>query len=256
MPKITIDIHNYSELDVFLKKHKASYGGAFTHTSISGNRGSFYIPDKDLNDFFNIYYNHVFVNKQQAYLTEGIRDCYVTPVKIDLDFRLYKNTDKEIPDKIYELEDIIKICQRYISVMENWLVSPDTKERYCFILEKPHARYDMDKSGNIKLNENGEKRIKDGVHIMFPYITTDIELQLIFRDNIYKNVGDIFDKYNYDESYADIFDKAVIDRNNWQMYGSNKGVGFETYKVTKIIEVYSDSYKEIPLDNYTNELLI
>ena len=60
--------------------------------------------------------------------------------------------------------------------MENWLVSPDTKERYCFILEKPHARYDMDKSGNIKLNENGEKRIKDGVHIMFPYITTDIEL--------------------------------------------------------------------------------
>ena len=46
-------------------------------------------------------------------MTEGIRDCEITPIKIDLDFRKYKNTDKEIPDKIYDMEDIIKIAQCY-----------------------------------------------------------------------------------------------------------------------------------------------
>ena len=257
MPKIKIDIcDNYSGLDLFLKQHRASSGGTFTHTSISGNRGSFFIPDNDLEDFFGLYYDHVFNKKLPAHLTEGIRDCPITPVKIDLDFRKYKHTDKEIPDKIYDIEDIIKIAQRYMKAMEEWLVSPDPEERYCFILEKPNARYDLDKNGTIKTNEKGEKRIKDGVHIMFPYIITNTHLQLKFRDEVYKKVGDILDKYEYDESYAEIFDRAVIDRNNWQMYGSNKGTSFSTYKVTKIIEVYENDFCEIDNEKYTDETIM
>ena len=203
MPTVKIDIHNYSELDIFLRKHKASSGGTFTHTSISGYKASYYIHDNDLNEFYSKYYEHVFTNGLLAHLTEGIRDCEVTPIKIDLDFRLYKNTIKEVPDRIYDINDIISIAQRYMKSMEEWLVSPDPVERYCFILEKPNARYDTDKHNTIKTNEKGERRIKDGVHIMFPYICTKTFLQLEFRNEVYKNVGDIFDKYNYDESYAE-----------------------------------------------------
>ena len=39
---------------------------------------------------------------------------------------------------------------------------------------------------------------------------------------MYKTAGDVFDKYSFDNTYADVFDRAVIDRNNWQMYGSTK----------------------------------
>lgn len=257
MPTIPVLSHyNYSELDIFLKKHKATTGGYFTHTSISGYKNSYYIGTEELDEFYKYYHDHVWIKNLSCHLTEGIRDCDITPVKIDLDFRKYIKTDKDIPDRIYELDDIIKICQKYMEAIEQWLVSPDPVERYCFIMEKPNAVYDINKLGEIKINDNGERRVKDGVHIMFPYICTKTFLQLEFRNLVYKNVGDILDKYNYDESYAEIFDKAVIDRNNWQMYGSNKGKDFGTYKVTKILEIYKDSFKEIDLKEYDNAKLL
>ena len=255
MPSISVSVNDkYSPLDVFLKKNKASSGGAFTHTSISGMRGSYYISNERLDEFFNKYYDHVFVKNLPAYLTEGIRDCVVTPVKIDLDFRAWQKGDK--PKRLYEIEDIIKICQLYMESMEEWLVTPDPCERECFILEKEAPVYDKDKKGEIKTNEKGERRVKDGVHIMFPKICTKTFLQLEFRNTVYKACGKILDKYNYDNGYADIFDRAVIDRNNWQMYGSSKNKESYTYRVTRIIEVYSDKYINVDCKTYNSRQLV
>ena len=85
------------------------------------------------------------------------------------------------------MEDIIKICQLYIKSIEHWLVSPDPNERICFIQEKNSAVFDLNKDNERKVNENGEYRVKDGVHIMFPYICTSNILQLEFRNFVYKN---------------------------------------------------------------------
>ena len=256
MPTVKLSINNeFSKLDIFLKKHKAVSGGNFTHTSISKG-GSYYIENSELDEFFEKYYEHIFIKKLPCHLTEGIRDCEVTPVKIDLDFRKYVNTNKDVPDRIYKMEDIIKICQKYMEAMEEWLVTPDNVERHCYILEKPSPSFDLHRNGEIKKNDKGEKRVKDGVHIMFPQICTKTYLQLEFRKIVLKNLGDLLDKYNYDEKNSEIFDRAVIDRNNWQMYGSNKGKEFLTYKVTKILEIYKDSYKHLDLDKYEPQSLI
>ena len=253
MPSVKISNNpNCSELDMFLKQNRATTGGTFTHTTISGLKGSYYIEDTD--KFIEIYHNHVFNKGLKAYLTEGIRDCKITPVKIDIDLRSYK--DVESPKRLYEMEDIVKICQRYMEAMEEWLEDPDPEERYCFILEKPDAVFDRDKTGSVKTDKDGKKRIKDGVHIMFPNICTKTFLQLQFRNEVYKNIGDILDKYNYDNTYADIFDKAVIDKNNWQMYGSTKSQTSYTYKVTRVLEIYRDHYKEISLDNFSTIELV
>ena len=91
---------------------------------------------------------------------------------------------------------------------------------------------------------------------MFPYISTNVLLQLKFRDFVYKDCAEILDKYEFDNTYADIFDKAVIDKNNWQMYGSTKNRESKAYKVTKILEIYNDKYKEVSLNNYNNFELI
>ena len=47
-------------------------------------------------------------------------------------------------------------------------------------------------------------------------------------------------KIGYDNEINDVFDEAVIDRNNWQMYGSKK-LNCEAYKVTHIFEYDIDT---------------
>ena len=96
MPKIKLSIsNNYSDLDKFLKKHKVQVqGGTYTHISISHPKGYYYIPKEERDEFFKKYYQHVFVKKLPAYLTEGIRDCNITPIKIDLDFRAWQKVDE------------------------------------------------------------------------------------------------------------------------------------------------------------------
>ena len=155
------------------------------------------------------------------------------------------------------IEDIIKIAQRYMKVMEEWLVSPDPEERHCFILEKPNARYDVDKNGQIKTNEKGEKRIKDGVHIMIPSILTIPMIQYIVRYRMIKNDGLIqkFKDMNITNSIDDIIDICVIEKNNWQMYGSTKP-NCEAYKLTKIYSYFKEKIKPINVDKYDNRHLL
>ena len=123
--KLSINKKELSSLELFLKKHRANT--EFTHTSITSPPASYFIDPKNIglqNEFFDKYYEHVFENKLPAHLTEGIRDCPITPVKIDIDFRYWqsKNNDSK-PQRIYTLEDIIKVCQLYMEKMEEWLVT-------------------------------------------------------------------------------------------------------------------------------------
>ena len=259
MPKINFPSNNIMhDLDIFLKIHRTKQGQQYTHTSIEEPRISCHVPTEKTEEFNTLYYEHIFIKNLKAQLTEGIQDCTVTPVKIDIDLRYFQDKDLKEPQRIYKMEDIIKICQLYMEVMEDWLDTPDKEERRCFILEKSRPRFDLDKGKQIKTDDLGNKKIKDGVHIMFPYITTNVLLQLIFRKTALLKVNSILDKYNFENSYSDIFDKCVIDRNNWQMYGSGKSKSAQIYKVTTIAEIYRDTYNDISdtlLNEYHNKTL-
>ena len=258
MPTVTLSINNFTPLEKFLKKHRASTGGVYTHTSISSPPAAYFINNDDLEEFTEHYYDHIFVKKKTCHLTEGQKDCIITPIKIDLDFKSYR----ENIEKLYTLEDIIRICQLYMKVMGEWLVKPDPIERYCFILEKDKPSFVLDKSKQKIKNNNDEYLIKDGVHIMFPYICTKPVLQLKFRDYVYKNCGNILNKNKYCDktgklnNYADIFDRAVIHQNNWQMYGSSKSKEAGIYKVSNILEIYENKYNIIDLNKYSDRDLI
>ncbi len=250
MPTVNITeqvSYSNSELHNFLKSRKA--GDLFTHTSIGNPKGSYVIKSTELNEFFDIYTKVVFDEGQPTHLTEGIRDCEYTPLKIDIDFRYYGAN----LTRLYKMEDIVKICQLYMECIEGYLESPEEIEREFFILEKPEPIYDKDKNGNYK-EKDGMKYIKDGVHILAPRIITNNNLQLKCREYVFKKCGDILDKYHFDNSYADIFDRAVIDRNNWQMYGSSKP-GKPAYLLTKIYRVWSDKV-ELVQNTYTNGQLV
>ena len=240
-----------NELQAFLKSNKAS--DHYTHTSIGRPQGSYFIKNFDEKNFMDLYYNVVFEKKIPTYLTEGFKDMEYTPLRIDLDFRYYSYECK----RLYTIDDIGKICMKYMNIINEYLEELDDDERIFYILEKPSATIDIDKNGNKKMNENGLYKIKDGIHIFAPGIVTNEYLQLIFREYVYKNCGEILDNYNFDNSYADVFDKAVIDRANWQMYGSTKP-NQPPYKVTKCWKVYEDRLEEvvnIPTDDKLIHLL-
>jgi hypothetical protein len=48
--------------------------------------GAYLIPDSDLEDFYKKYYNHVFVDGKQEYLTE-IQYEDAGPLLVDFDFK-------------------------------------------------------------------------------------------------------------------------------------------------------------------------
>ena len=231
----------YNVLQKFLDKNRGTLG--FTHTSIGAPMGKYDIKLSNLEEFYKLYHTTVFENKIPIYLTEGIKDCDLTPIKIDVDLRYYnKNCVRTYTDG-----DIDEICMLYMNKIEEYLEELDDEERVFYILEKPDAIFDVDKKGNKKTKKD-MFRIKDGFHIMAPHIITNDYLQLKFRDFVYKNCSDLLDRHNFDNSYADVFDRAVIDRNNWQMYGSTKP-GKPAYLVSRAIRVYKDrveTVEEIP----------
>ena len=238
MPKkiITYDSVN-NELQSYLKMNRGI--NSWSHTSIDAPLGKYNIKPSEYEEFYKIYHDVVFDKNIPTYLTEGIKDKEITPLKIDIDLRYFNEKLK----RLYSDDDINRICMKYMEKIEEYLESPEDDERLFYILEKPKPKFDLDKSKKKK-KKGSTYRIKDGFHIMAPHITTNVYLQLKFREHVYKNCDDILGKYEFDNTYADIFDRAVIDRNNWQMYGSTKA-GCPPYLVSRVIRVFRDRVEEV-----------
>ena len=65
----------------------------------------------------------------------------------------------------------------------------------------------------------------------------------------------LINKYNFDNSYKDIFDEKVIADNNWQMYGSTKP-GKPPYLVKKIVRVWPNKTENVSINKYSARELI
>ena len=66
--------------------------------------------------------------------------------------------------------------------------------------------------------------VKDGIHIVIPSIVTAPNIQFLMRSRIIKNkdCNDLMAKLGCLNDINDIIDLCVIERNNWQFYGSMK----------------------------------
>ena len=100
-----------------------------------------------------------------------------------------------------------------------------------YIMEKP----------NPSLFRN---KIKDGIHIIFPHIIVNNNIQHFIRNKILEKAQEIFDIPDICAIPDDIIDKAIINANCWQMYGSKKP-DCETYRVSMIYKFNkSNNYKD------------
>ena len=203
---------NIPDFNNYLKEFKTAKSSDFTHTSLGNPAGSYYIQAEDYDQFLSNYILSL-ENGGIHHLTEKHR--LISPILIDFDFR-FKNKKK----RQYTSEQIFELIKIYIEVLNETIDSDNYK---IYVLEKKHPYYDEEK--NIT---------KDGIHIIIPNVITKTNLQLFIREKCLEKMEDIFKNDIKSENEADdIFDEAVIEKNNWMMHGSSKP-GKEGYQVSAI----------------------
>jgi P4 family phage/plasmid primase-like protien len=203
-----------------------------SHTSMGSILGSFNIPDDKMVHFLKYYQKMI----KSGYVS-GILETHLDqgPILIDLDFKYTLQTDS--PNKrIYNDTDIENILKIYNQVIMTYL-SINEDDINIYVMEKPQPKI-------IQVDDtNNKTSYKDGIHIIYPFICANNKLQFFFRELVLNKIinDKILDHLNLDNTYDDVFDKAIIERNNWLLYGSGKDSNLNNlYKLTKIYDINFD----------------
>lgn len=213
----------------------------YTHTSINDPKGSWHIPDENLESFYKFYVSYYYKYNINIHLTEKHKS--VSPILIDLDFKyLSDNDNRKFDDKF--IKEIINIYNKII------------KGIYSDVTDDLLVSYVLLKDIPILNKKNDAEYYKDGIHIIYPFIVTKPEYQKWMRyellESYKKELDIIFKNFKCMNSYEDIFDEKVIFDTNWQIYGSLKpnNIKYKLYKIydSKCVEK-ENIYKEYTLEN-------
>jgi P4 family phage/plasmid primase-like protien len=220
------------DLRSFINKHKVDKGKPYTNTSIGSPKVSLYIPEESYDEFIKIY-SLALTSGILLYFTE--KPTEPSPLRVDIDFRftipddksgIYSShnsnsslNDKKIYDRVYTSNNIFKIVDAYFKIIGSFL---DVKEKdaIAYVMEKPNP-------------VEFRNKLKDGIHIVFPNIIVSNNVQHFIRRKILDISSEIFKDLPICNDYESIVDKAIIDSNCWQMYGSRKP-DCETYRVSSV----------------------
>jgi P4 family phage/plasmid primase-like protien len=216
-------------MDHFLKSHAAASPSESTHTRIGKPElnvygGSYTILPTEKDEFYKLYYRHVFENGQTEYLTE--KQLEVGPIAIDLDFR-YKEAKRA-----YTSNDIVEFIDMVVQQLN--VVFTVNQNFPIYVFEKPEINVLPDK-------------IKDGIHIII-----GVNLDKISKGLFRKKILDSMNIWNHlaeslTNQWNTVIDEPVMKGSVvWQLYGSTKP-GHQAYKLTKIYTCQKDDDSEYVL---------
>lgn len=234
--------NNTVSLSDMLKKHIIPKENPeklkITHTSLGNPKGSYHIVGEKYGTFMDLYCKAI-DSGTELYLTEVHLEFSSILIDIDIKYSLRsKNNDHRYTHSI--IEKIIKIYNKYIELFFD--IEPDDYKAYLLEKDTPTLILSDD--------ENEVYKYKDGVHIIFPFIWTKSNVQYIIREyviNELKSDNEIIKMLN-DQNLYEVIDEAVIERNNWLMYGSAKPEYEKNkYKLTRIYDknLSFRSYEEL-----------
>ena len=212
----------------FINKYRVTEKNVFhTHTRITG--GKFNIPDDVIEQFYELYYNHVIINKNEETMTEVQLKDGRSPILIDLDLRYdieidRRQHDEELPLTVIEIymEQIKKIVD-----LQSDIMIP------IYLFQKPNVNIDTENN-----------RTKDGLHLIIGLQLEhkyQIELRKMVLDEIKTNSYDELNNLPITNSWETILDETICrGTTNWQMYGSNK----PNNQKYSLINIWNVSFEE------------
>lgn len=211
----------------FLLQFRVEKGCEHTHTSFARPSGAFYIPGQRFADFMALY-KAAIARGEDVFLTE--RHRAIGPVLVDLDFRWdlapgFPGTSasatalQTAPQRRYTPEAVEGFARLYCSKLAKY-VAPQVFDVY--VLEKPAGP-------TVQKN-----LLKDGVHIEIPGVVTRPAVQYLVRQDVLAEAASVFSALGLANRYEDVVDEAIIERNNWLMYGAKKPNG-APYVVTRVL---------------------
>lgn len=230
----------------FVNNHKAEKGKPYTNTSIGNPKISINVPNEKYDEFLNLY-SLALTNGIPLHFTEKPLDP--SPLRVDIDFKFaipeekfgtFNTNDpsqKRKFDRIYKESDVLNIVNHYFQIINKY-IKIDEEANIAYVMEKPNP-------------VECRNKLKDGLHIVFPHIIVSNSVQNFIRKKILDVASEMFKDLPICNDYDSIVDKAIIDVNCWQMYGSKKPE-CEAYRVSSI---YKFMYEKTDSEEYFGQTI-
>ncbi len=195
---------NTHEIFKFLEEHSVEHGQPHTHTSMFNPRGSYFIKNNEIDNFYELYEKALF-DGIELHITEKHEE--ISPMVIDLDFKY----ELETYTRKHTEEHIKKIIELYNNEISNiFQIEKDDPKMASFVFQRDN----MYKAKGVT---------KDGIHILYPFIVNHSVAFYYIRENILKKIGTIINELSFKNVISDVVDRSVISPNTlWLLYGSNK----------------------------------
>ena len=226
-----------STLTEFLKKYDYKTSKCpdkiITHTKIPGKGvtkgGSFYIPENKMNEFYRLYYKHLWEDGKKEFLTEAqinyLNDKKVGPILVDFDFRY----NPLIKDRQHTSSHILDIIDLYLEEIKYMTVLNKNITINIYVFEKQNV--------NCLTNE---KTTKDGIHMIISLAMKHSE-QCFLRKRILKSIPNIWEDLPLKNDWDSVLDEGISSgKTNWQVFGSRKPNN-EAYRMTYMYEANYDN---------------
>ena len=201
-------------LSAFLNGCRVSKGQQYNFSSMAKPFGSYYIPEAKLADFYDVYCDTVEAGTM-PHLTE--KPGPFGPMLVDFDFKY----GLDVVERRYDAAFVRHVVAEYFRFLAQYVELDDANAR-CYVFERS-APY------------QAPKVTKDGIHLMFPFVHSTTPLKLMARMHVMEACRDAFLALGTTNPVADIVDRAVIDCNNWFVFGSGKP-GCEPYRLTSVLD--------------------
>ena len=224
----------YNRLIDLLSSCRCEKGQVYTHTSMGKPLGSFNISDNLRDRFFELYERECFNGYNKFHITE--KHDSISPILIDFDFKYDWNSedDKEEITHFFDVDFLKEVIQIYTDWLKTYMVIDDPKQLQAFVLQR--RRFYV-------LEKENKKFFKDGFHIQYPYLITEPGIQYLLRNHVLDVCKENFGIETLN-SWDDIIDESVIERNNWLLYGSTKP-GKNRYELCYI---FDENIEEVKID--------
>lgn len=192
--------------------------GTGTHSGWYPTLGSFNIQEQNTEEFFEVY-TQCFLKKEKLGLTELHEK--LSPILIDIDIKYELDEGYK---RRYTSNDLKMIVKLYNEQLRTFFDIENSDQLKAYVFEKPQP---------TKTNGN----MKDGIHIIYPNIISESDVQYIIREMIVEYVDEhnLFQHWNAKNKTFDIFDKNVIETTGWILYGGSK-IGQQPYELSCIID--------------------